>query len=111
MIDVVMLTVVGVLMALAIGLVVKYFGAKADPLAEKLGELMPGANCGGCGFAGCGDYANAMATGKAKPGNCPSMSDETLKKICELLGVPSSAAAVTTITRLALRFTMASTTV
>ena len=61
MIDVVMLTVVGVLMALAIGLVVKYFGAKADPLAEKLGELMPGANCGGCGFAGCGDYANAMA--------------------------------------------------
>ena len=87
MIDVVMLTVVGVLMALAIGLVVKYFGAKADPLAEKLGELMPGANCGGCGFAGCGDYANAMATGKAKPGNCPSMSDDTLKKICELLGV------------------------
>ena len=44
MIDIVMLTVVGVLMALAIGLVAKFFGAKTDPLAEKLGELMPGAN-------------------------------------------------------------------
>ena len=87
MTDIVMLTVVGVLMALAIGLVAKFFGAKTDPLAEQLGELMPGANCGGCGFAGCADYANAMAAGKAKPGSCPSMSDETLKKVCELLGV------------------------
>ena len=85
MTDIVMLTVVGVLMALAIGLVAKFFGAKTDPLAEQLGELMPGANCGGCGFAGCADYANAMAAGKAKPGSCPSMSDETLKKVCELL--------------------------
>ena len=87
MIDIVMLTVVGVLMALAIGLVAKFFGAKTDPLAEKLGELMPGANCGGCGFAGCADYANAMATGKAKPGSCPSMSAETFKQVCDLLGV------------------------
>ena len=87
MIDVVILTVVGVLMALAIGLVVKYFGVKGSPLAEQLGDLMPGANCGGCGFAGCADYANAMAAGKAKPGSCPSMSEESFKKVCELLGV------------------------
>lgn len=89
MIDIVMMTGTGVLLGLAIGLVVRYFGVPEDPLVESLNELMPGANCGGCGLAGCSDYANAMATGRAKPGLCPVMSAEDVAKCCELLGVES----------------------
>ena len=86
MVPVIVLTVTGVLMALAIGIIVKYFGAKPDPRAEAIGPLMPGANCGGCGFAGCNDYMNALLCGKAKPGHCPSMSAENVKKLAAILG-------------------------
>ena len=74
---------------LAIGLVVKFYGATPNPLEEKLLELVPGANCGACGFAGCNDYVQAMVSGKAKPGLCPSQSADALQKVCVLLGVAS----------------------
>ncbi len=86
MIPVIVLTVTGVLMALAIGIIVKLFGTTPDPRAEQISALMPGANCGGCGFAGCGDYVNAMVSGKAKPGMCPAMTNEILQKVACILG-------------------------
>lgn len=87
MISIVILTVTGIVMALAIGLVAKYFGTEVSPKAEKLLELLPGANCGGCGFAGCADYVQAMVSGKAVPGICPSMTSEKIAKASEILGV------------------------
>ncbi|NLE54686.1 MAG: 4Fe-4S binding protein [Lentisphaerae bacterium] len=86
---VIILTLIGVLLGLAIALTVRYFGAPVDPLAEQVAELMPGANCGACGFAGCNDYVQAMVSGKAKPGLCPSQSADALQKVCVLLGVAS----------------------
>jgi electron transport complex protein RnfB len=88
---VIILTLIGVLLALAIALTVRYFGAEEDPLAIQVGELLPGANCGACGFAGCNDYAQALLSGNAKPGVCPSQSADALQKLCELLGVASEA--------------------
>ncbi len=87
MFHVFILTVIGVLMALAIGLVAKYFGAEQDPRADQLLELLPGANCGGCGFAGCADYVKAMLEGRAKPGCCPGMTPASLSKASCILGV------------------------
>lgn len=84
---VIVLTVTGLFLALAIGLVAKFFGITQDSRTEELLELMPGANCGGCGFAGCNDYVNAMVSGAAKPGLCPSMSHEALEKATAILGV------------------------
>lgn len=83
---VLILTLTGIVLAVAIGLVVKYFGVEQDPRAEKLMDLVPGANCGGCGFAGCADYVNAIIQGKAKLGMCTSMTDEAIAKASELLG-------------------------
>ncbi|MBQ6474553.1 MAG: hypothetical protein IJJ33_21410, partial [Victivallales bacterium] len=87
MISVIILTATGLCLALAIGLVVHFFGVKPDPRLEAIAPLMPGANCGGCGFAGCNAYAAAMAAGQAKPGLCPSMSNEVLAQVSEILGV------------------------
>ena len=91
MLQVFIITLLGVFLGLAIGLVVKYFGVKPDSRSEELLGLLPGANCGGCGFAGCQDYVNAMISGKAKPGLCAAMNSETVAKACKILGTEGSA--------------------
>ena len=41
-----------------------------DEKAEALLEVLPGANCGACGFSGCSGYAAALSNGEAKLGLC-----------------------------------------
>ena len=52
-----------VLLALAFGLVLGWanvkFHVQQDPRVDAVMELLPGANCGGCGLVGCGDFAKA----------------------------------------------------
>jgi formate dehydrogenase beta subunit len=43
----------GVAAALGLGAAAKIFYVEVDPLVEAVDEALPGANCGGCGFAGC----------------------------------------------------------
>ena len=38
-----------------------------DEKAEALEEVLPGANCGACGYSGCSGYAAALSKGEAKP--------------------------------------------
>ena len=52
--------VIGLFLGCVIGLVVLFFSVKSDDRIEKITELLPGANCGGCGYAGCGDFARAI---------------------------------------------------
>lgn len=65
----------------------KLFFVKTDETVEKITEALPGANCGGCGFAGCADYADAIASGKAKPNLCSPGGLEVNRKISGILGV------------------------
>lgn len=82
----IIITVVGLLTGLAIAIVSYFFATPANPLQDQVLELLPGANCGGCGFAGCGGYAEALAQGKAKPGLCSAQSTANLQKLTALLG-------------------------
>ena len=43
----------------------KKFAVDVDERVESIIEVLPGANCGGCGFPGCGGLANAIVEGKA----------------------------------------------
>ena len=65
----------------------KLFFVKTDETVEKITNALPGANCGGCGFAGCADYAEAIASGKAKPNLCSPGGLEVNKKVSGILGV------------------------
>jgi Na+-translocating ferredoxin:NAD+ oxidoreductase RNF subunit RnfB len=47
------ITVLGLLLALVLYLVAKKFKVEEDPRIDEVEKVMPGANCGGCGFAGC----------------------------------------------------------
>ena len=57
-----------------------------DEKAEALEALLPGANCGACGFSGCSGYTRAMAEGKAQPGLCAPGGPKVAQACGELLG-------------------------
>lgn len=65
----------------------KLFFVETDETVEKIIDALPGANCGGCGFAGCEAYAEAIAKGEAKPNQCSPGGLEVNKKISSILGV------------------------
>lgn len=56
----------GGLLGLALGIASKAFAIKEDERVKKVTELLPGFNCGGCGFAGCAGMAEALVNGKVK---------------------------------------------
>ena len=47
------IVIVGLLTGIAIAIVSRLFGVEVDPLEDEIKALLPGANCGGCGYAGC----------------------------------------------------------
>lgn len=74
-------------LGVVIGLAAKLFAVEVDPRIEETEELLPGANCGGCGSAGCADFAKAVVAGEAKPEQCPVCSPENVSAIAQLLGL------------------------
>ncbi len=58
-----------------------------DPRIEQVGELLPQANCGACGLAGCGQFAESLVGGKVQPALCSVNTPENLEAIASLLGV------------------------
>ena len=86
------IAVLGVLGAVFGGILAvasKVFAVKVDERLPKLTGALPGANCGGCGFAGCQAYAQAVIDGKAEIGLCAAGGAEAAKKMSEIMGVES----------------------
>lgn len=79
---------VAFLFATVIFFVEKKFKVIEDPRIDQIQEILPGANCGGCGFAGCRNFAEAIV----KAGNmetlfCPVGGNEVSKKAAAILGI------------------------
>jgi Na+-translocating ferredoxin:NAD+ oxidoreductase RNF subunit RnfB len=68
------------------------FAVEVDPRVEMIQGYLLGANCGGCGYAGCGQYAEEVVAGRASLNACTPGGPEVAKKIAELLGVEAPAA-------------------
>jgi Na+-translocating ferredoxin:NAD+ oxidoreductase RNF subunit RnfB len=69
----------------------KKFAVKEDPRIAQVAELLPGANCGGCGFPGCSGMADALVKG-ADAGSiealrCPVGGDVVMNQVADLLGM------------------------
>ena len=69
----------------------KVFYVETDPRLEKLNECLPGANCGGCGYAGCAAYAEAVLNGEAAIGKCAAGGNECAQAMAEIMGVEAEA--------------------
>ena len=77
----------GLLFGVIIYVASKYLSVPTDPKRDAVRECLPGANCGGCGFAGCDNYADAIATGSAAPNLCPVGGEPVAAQISEIMGV------------------------
>lgn len=82
--------VIAVVFGALIVLVSKLCYVKEDEKAKAVSEKLAGANCGGCGYAGCADFAKALAEGKAEISGCGVTSPENKAEIAEILGIPFS---------------------
>ncbi len=87
----VLMLIMGASLGVIIGLAAKFFAVRHDPRIEQVEEMLPGTNCGACGFAGCADFARALVSGEATPELCPSSSSESVHRIADFLGVEAGA--------------------
>ncbi len=76
----------GALFAAMLAYLGKRLSVEQDPRIEEVNKLLSGANCGGCGFAGCGAYAVALVEGKTDLACCSATSKERKDKIAEIIG-------------------------
>ena len=81
---------IGFVSAVALALADKFLSVPEDPRVAQLAALLPGVNCGGCGFAGCADYARAIALHGAAPDLCAPGGPECACAIAAFLGVEAS---------------------
>lgn len=84
---VVILTALGLLLSLILFWVAKKFKVEEDPRIDEVEKVMPGANCGGCGFAGCRAFADAAVKAPNLDNQfCPVGGNEVMKKVAGILG-------------------------
>lgn len=83
--------IIGLLAGVILAVASVVMAVPKDEKAEALEEILPGANCGACGFSGCSGYAKAMAEGTAQPGLCSPGGAAVAAECAELLGTESAA--------------------
>ena len=91
LIAVLVLGAIALVAAVILYIVSKKFAVQEDPRIAQVVEILPGANCGGCGFAGCGGLAEALVKG-ADAGSiegirCPVGGDPVMGEVADLLGM------------------------
>lgn len=64
-----------------------------DPRLEAVAEMLPGTNCGACGYPGCRGFAEALVAGKVQPAGCTVLSGEQVEDVADYLGVEAGEAA------------------
>lgn len=80
--------VIGVIAAILLYIAAKRFAVKEDPLIGEIEAVLPGANCGGCGFSGCAAFARACASDTSLDNlYCTGMDAAGMQRIASLLGL------------------------
>lgn len=81
------LLVLGLFFAVVLYYVARKFKVEEDPRIDTVESIMPGANCGGCGFAGCRSFAeNVVKAPDMKGFFCPVGGNATMEKVAAALG-------------------------
>lgn len=58
-----------------------------DPRIDAVTGLLPGANCGACGYPGCRSFAEGLVEGKVAPAVCTVMGEAEVEAVANFLGV------------------------
>ncbi|PJA30100.1 MAG: electron transporter RnfB [Zetaproteobacteria bacterium CG_4_9_14_3_um_filter_54_145] len=81
------LATLGFTLGLFLALAARFLKVEADPIVDDITAMLPGSNCGQCGFAGCGQAAEAMAEGTATLDICPPGGKGLIENLAARLGV------------------------
>ena len=77
---------VGLVIGILLSIAAKVFAVKVDANEIAIREVLPGNNCGGCGYAGCDGLAKAIAAGEAPVGACPVGGSSVAEQIGKIMG-------------------------
>ena len=83
---------VGLVFGALIALASRRLSVWEDPRIDGVSDLLPGANCGACGFPGCRAFAEAAVRGDIQPAGCTVMNGEMRQAVAEFLGVDAGQA-------------------
>ena len=86
LIPVIIFGIIGLLIGVLLSVASKIFSVTKDDRIDLVLENLPGANCGGCGYAGCSACAEAIVAGKADVNVCPVNGKEKSIKIATIMG-------------------------
>lgn len=90
---VILVSVIGIVGGIGLTLAAKFMAVPVDETAVQIRECLPGANCGGCGYAGCDDYAAALAADHTlSPSLCAPGGAAAAAGIAAVLGVDAGSA-------------------
>ncbi|PQJ96523.1 RnfABCDGE type electron transport complex subunit B [Chromatium okenii] len=81
------LTVMGVALGGLLGVAARLLAVDEDPLEQELQAMLPGSQCGQCGFVGCAQAAVALAKGEAPVTLCPPGGKAVAEQLAKRLGV------------------------
>lgn len=85
--SVIVLSVLGALFGIGLAIAAKKLAVASDPRVDEVEPLLPGANCGACGYPGCRGLAEAIVGGQAPITACPVNKDPS--PIAQVMGVES----------------------
>lgn len=92
LLTIISLSLLGLISSIILYFVAQKFKIFEDPRIDQVQEVLPAANCGGCGFAGCRNFAEALVKAETFDGlNCPVGGSETMAKAAAILGKESVA--------------------
>lgn len=85
------LSIIGVLAAIILYFVAQKFKVYEDPRIAQVETALPGANCGGCGFAGCRAFADAcVSKGELTDLFCPVGGNDCMSDVAGILGIEAT---------------------
>ena len=79
--------ILALFMACVLGWANKTFHVEVDPRVTAVNEALPGANCGGCGYVGCNEYAEAVVAGQVDVNKCTVGGSSCAAAVADILGV------------------------
>lgn len=88
LIPILILAAIGLIAGLGLAIASKILAVPVNGKEQQIREVLPGANCGACGFSGCDGYAKALADGTAEStALCSPGGAKTAESIAAILGV------------------------
>ena len=79
----------GLIFAAALAIADKKLRVEENPLIGRVNEVLPGANCGACGYAGCYDFAVQVVEGGARCNGCPVGGQDAADEVAAVMGLES----------------------